>query len=248
MIVTTTTAMDGQPVTEYVGVVTGEAVLGANVVRDLGFRFLASLSILVTPSLLNTHNSRGVHQAIAHHLCCRITLWLGPVRDLERHDWWRSRIFDGQLPAEVFGGGQPGQCILVLRPEEERHRTVDYCFPMSVICADRVSSDEDGVAKTVNTDQADAYRLTAEEATRRLEQYDPNETQRRESRSRLAELARQFTHPLALLLCAAVLALLSGTLELALAIVAMIILNAVLAFVQEFQAERATNTGSTVCF
>jgi uncharacterized protein YbjQ (UPF0145 family) len=35
MIVTTTTAIDGQPVTEYVGVVTGEAVLGANVFRDL---------------------------------------------------------------------------------------------------------------------------------------------------------------------------------------------------------------------
>ncbi len=30
MIVTTTTAIDSQPVTEYVGVVTGEAVLGAN--------------------------------------------------------------------------------------------------------------------------------------------------------------------------------------------------------------------------
>ena len=35
MIVSTTTAIDGQPVTEYVGVVTGEAVLGANVFRDL---------------------------------------------------------------------------------------------------------------------------------------------------------------------------------------------------------------------
>jgi uncharacterized protein YbjQ (UPF0145 family) len=35
MIVTTTTAIDGQPVTEYAGVVTGEAVLGANVFRDL---------------------------------------------------------------------------------------------------------------------------------------------------------------------------------------------------------------------
>ncbi len=35
MIVTTTTAIDGSPVTEYVGVVTGEAVLGANVFRDL---------------------------------------------------------------------------------------------------------------------------------------------------------------------------------------------------------------------
>jgi uncharacterized protein YbjQ (UPF0145 family) len=35
MIVSTTTAIDGQPVTTYVGVVTGEAVLGANVFRDL---------------------------------------------------------------------------------------------------------------------------------------------------------------------------------------------------------------------
>jgi uncharacterized protein YbjQ (UPF0145 family) len=35
MIVSTTIAIDGQPVTEYVGVVTGEAVLGANVFRDL---------------------------------------------------------------------------------------------------------------------------------------------------------------------------------------------------------------------
>jgi uncharacterized protein YbjQ (UPF0145 family) len=35
MIVTTTTAIDSQPVTEYVGVVTGEAVLVANVFRDL---------------------------------------------------------------------------------------------------------------------------------------------------------------------------------------------------------------------
>ena len=32
---TTTTALDSQPVTKYVGVVTGEAVLGANVFRDL---------------------------------------------------------------------------------------------------------------------------------------------------------------------------------------------------------------------
>ena len=35
MIVTTTTAIDGRPVAEYVGVVTGEAVLGTNVFRDL---------------------------------------------------------------------------------------------------------------------------------------------------------------------------------------------------------------------
>ena len=35
MIVRTTTAIDGSPVSEYVGVVTGEVVLGANIFRDL---------------------------------------------------------------------------------------------------------------------------------------------------------------------------------------------------------------------
>src|ERR687898_325858 len=35
MIVITTTALDGRPVSEYVGVVTGEAVLGANVFREV---------------------------------------------------------------------------------------------------------------------------------------------------------------------------------------------------------------------
>src|SRR5215208_5961893 len=35
MIVSTTTALDGTPVSEYVGVVTGEAVLGTNAFRDL---------------------------------------------------------------------------------------------------------------------------------------------------------------------------------------------------------------------
>jgi uncharacterized protein YbjQ (UPF0145 family) len=35
MIVSTTTALDGTPVSEYVGGVTGEAVFGANAFRDL---------------------------------------------------------------------------------------------------------------------------------------------------------------------------------------------------------------------
>jgi uncharacterized protein YbjQ (UPF0145 family) len=34
-MIVTTTAIDGRPVAEYVGVVTGEAVLGTNVFRDL---------------------------------------------------------------------------------------------------------------------------------------------------------------------------------------------------------------------
>jgi uncharacterized protein YbjQ (UPF0145 family) len=35
MIQTTTPGVDGRSVTEYLGVVTGEAILGANIVRDL---------------------------------------------------------------------------------------------------------------------------------------------------------------------------------------------------------------------
>ena len=35
MIVTTTNAVEGQPVQQYFGIVTGEAILGANIFRDL---------------------------------------------------------------------------------------------------------------------------------------------------------------------------------------------------------------------
>ncbi|SFR53569.1 Uncharacterized conserved protein YbjQ, UPF0145 family [Robiginitalea myxolifaciens] len=34
MIVSTTTALDGQPVREYLGIVTGETIIGANIVKD----------------------------------------------------------------------------------------------------------------------------------------------------------------------------------------------------------------------
>jgi uncharacterized protein YbjQ (UPF0145 family) len=36
MIVTTTTIVEGRPVKEYLGVVAGETILGANVFRDIG--------------------------------------------------------------------------------------------------------------------------------------------------------------------------------------------------------------------
>ncbi|HET7269736.1 MAG TPA: cation-transporting P-type ATPase, partial [Rubrobacter sp.] len=83
--------------------------------------------------------------------------------------------------------------------------------------------------------------LTEREAARRLEQHGPNEIQRRQGSSRLREFARQFTHPLALLLwVAAALAFIGGTASLAVAIIAVIVLNAVFAFFQELQAEKAT--------
>jgi calcium-translocating P-type ATPase len=83
--------------------------------------------------------------------------------------------------------------------------------------------------------------LTAREVERRLVQYGRNEIRRREGAGHLRELARQFTYPLAALLwVAAALALVAGTATLAGAIVAVIVLNATFAFVQELQAERAT--------
>ncbi|MCX4759037.1 cation-translocating P-type ATPase [Kitasatospora purpeofusca] len=82
--------------------------------------------------------------------------------------------------------------------------------------------------------------LTEREADRRLTVYGPNALVRRGGRRWPRELAQQFTHPLALLLAfAALLAALSGALALAVAILAVILLNALLAFVQERQAEQA---------
>jgi calcium-translocating P-type ATPase len=83
--------------------------------------------------------------------------------------------------------------------------------------------------------------LTGREAERRLTQFGPNEITRTEKPSRVVELGRQLAHPLALLLwVAAGLSLVSGNRTLALAIVAVILLNAALAYAQELQAERAT--------
>lgn len=82
--------------------------------------------------------------------------------------------------------------------------------------------------------------LTEREAARRQAVYGPNTLSRRGGLRWPRELAQQFTHPLALLLAlAAVLAAVSGAPALAVAIIAVIVLNALLAFAQEQQAERA---------
>ena len=85
--------------------------------------------------------------------------------------------------------------------------------------------------------------LNATEAERRRHRYGPNELPARRRRAWPAALARQFTHPLALLLvAAALLALLSGSPQLGLAILAVVALNATFALVQEHQAGRAVET------
>lgn len=43
MLITTTPTIEGRPITEYAGIVTGEAIMGANVVRD----FFASITDIV---------------------------------------------------------------------------------------------------------------------------------------------------------------------------------------------------------
>jgi len=82
--------------------------------------------------------------------------------------------------------------------------------------------------------------LSAKEAERRLLSHGPNRLERRSGRRWPGQLARQLTHPLALLLWgAAVLAAIAGITPVAIAVVIVIVLNAAFAFVQERQAERA---------
>ncbi len=82
--------------------------------------------------------------------------------------------------------------------------------------------------------------LTGREAARRLEVWGPNELARGGGRRWPGELAQQFTQPLAVLLAlAAALAAISGTPRLAVAIAAVIVLNAGFSFAQELQAEHA---------
>ncbi|MFR9730060.1 cation-translocating P-type ATPase [Saccharopolyspora sp. MS10] len=82
--------------------------------------------------------------------------------------------------------------------------------------------------------------LSEREARRRWEVHGPNQLPRHSARTWPTALLRQLAHPLALLLWAAAgLAWISGTVELAVAIVAVVLLNAGLAFWQEERAEHA---------
>lgn len=113
------------------------------------------------------------------------------------------------------GGGDRGASIVALDPEE---------------AADRLLRDL----------RSDRGGLSTREAQRRLLQYGPNSLRRRRRRRWPAELARQFTHPLALLLwLAAGLLLIVGSNIVASAVVLIIVLNAAFSFVQELQAGRA---------
>jgi calcium-translocating P-type ATPase len=82
--------------------------------------------------------------------------------------------------------------------------------------------------------------LSSREAQRRLTQYGPNQLERRGGARWPRELARQFTHPLALLLwSAALLSFIVGSITIGVAVVLIIVLNAAVAFIQERHAEKA---------
>lgn len=82
--------------------------------------------------------------------------------------------------------------------------------------------------------------LSSREAQRRLESWGPNEVGRQQKRRWVRELGAQFVHPLAVLLAAAAVpCVLTGSRTLAIAIVAVIVLNAAFAFLQEQHAEHA---------
>ena len=93
---------------------------------------------------------------------------------------------------------------------------------------------------TLQTLNTSAEGLSGEEVSRRQEEYGPNELQEKASKSALKMLWEQFTQTMVLILLAA--ALISGFLgkEIeTIAILTIVVLFAVLGFVQEYRAERA---------
>ena len=84
--------------------------------------------------------------------------------------------------------------------------------------------------------------LTSDQARRELERIGPNVLAEGEGPHWLARFARNFTHLFALLLWAgAALALVGGQAPLAIAIVVVIVVNAIFSFAQEHRAERAVD-------
>jgi len=104
----------------------------------------------------------------------------------------------------------------------------------------RTADPEEALDRLLRDLRSSRRGLTDREAARRLVSSGPNELVRLRGRSWVHDLAAQLVHPLALLLwVAALLAALGSSLPLAIAIVVVIWINALFAFVQERHAEQA---------
>ncbi|MBN1431493.1 MAG: cation-transporting P-type ATPase [Methanomicrobiaceae archaeon] len=97
--------------------------------------------------------------------------------------------------------------------------------------------DADEVAKRLETFPRG---LNAEERSRRLEQYGPNEIKEEEKASPLVVFLRQFKSVLiGILIAAAIISVFLGEIIDTLAILLIVILNAAIGFINEWQAEKA---------
>ncbi|MFL5353498.1 cation-translocating P-type ATPase [Archangium sp.] len=100
--------------------------------------------------------------------------------------------------------------------------------------------DVPGTPRPLNAAGAAPLGLSGAEATRRLAEHGRNEIQREQTRSPWAVLLEQFRSPMiALLLGACVVSALLGEHADAIAIGAIVVLNALIGFAQEFKAEKA---------
>lgn len=89
---------------------------------------------------------------------------------------------------------------------------------------------------------SDMRGLSAEEADKRLKKYGKNELAQKKKESMLKKFVGHFTGLMALLLWGGgILAIVSGSLELGIAIFCVNLINGLFSFVQEFKAEKATN-------
>lgn len=120
------------------------------------------------------------------------------------------------------------------------HFTAGTEPPPGQVGVETVVDPREPVSALMRDLRAQPEGLTSREAARRLDLYGPNELPLRRGQPWWIALGRQFSHPLALLLwVAAALALGSGAAALGSTILVVIVLNAVLAFWQENQAEHA---------
>ena len=114
--------------------------------------------------------------------------------------------------------------------------------PATDLAPDRVTvvNPQESIVRLLRDLRTRRGGLSDREAARRLVVFGPNELVRRHGRTWLRELVGQLIHPLALLLwLAGLLAAISGTAPLAIAIVVVILINALFAFIQERHAEQA---------